>query len=1162
MNKVGRRAILAGSASALAFAADANARIKRGIIIVSGSPTITSITLSNTTFTGGSPSGTVVGAITVNMTGGSFSGSLSVGGTNASDFAISGSNLVTSGVVANGSYSITITATQTGVSNSPYTGGPYTITGSSGTAVTTFALNSTSSSTQSNIVVELALPLPPATLNSTQALSVSGLSGLSGVQADQTTTDYQSSIRFQKVAFLASLAGNSSNTITLTSSAGSSASGTPIATSDLLAATVGGDSYETILTFTDPSGATHTASARTGLAASTTFTYGSAFNKGTFRSGPYITEFVVDVPVTLTSMTYPMVVQFHITAAKVGTGPYNASTNPIVWTRTKVRIINGWITKTGQADQIYDLLIKTGVSSPTTVYQLNGSALSGITLGATSGGGQYQQNSVTVTRSSGSWAAKTFTHQGPGGSDNANDVGKAIVEGASGAGSPGRGWIADWQSSTVVALIVPTTTAFSTTSPTCRTMGMYHQNGSTRVVPNITQGTIPQYNAIITATYIRATQMVPNMACGPSTINNTSTAPDGTLAAIDSSTFDGSHPASLSILGSNGSTCRQFQLPEGATGETPAIGVMPYFVVVGFANYDSDYANSLQIIEQAAFVENIRTYWLMNEWTGGFLSDDIAGYYSEPIFQYVRGAGVAATYDNAGSTPWNYSFAHFGDNSYLAYIVTGELQYLQNVYMQHMSVIFMGGTDPMVTPTLVAPSSGGTTTLQLTTGTLVYGLGEAMLMTNTAGVTFNGTAMNTAGNLFFIRPLSSNTFEAYDTYLDCVNTGSTTGRYTIAGTGGQPQIYNGADMQQIDHAQTAGQPRAVAWCMRTTAEAAAVMPDSIGGNIIGPGTSQTICRRNYNQCVLYQMYPKTQDPNYVAGGPRWYDAHFDANPGGPVTAPPWMFNYLRQATNHITEIGLITGTTDPMWEYHVWSLADVFQWNLASNGVVPFLHDNAYYIAITDQNGNNYAYTYAKTQEYMIASEGNTAITIPGATCTITSVANQSSVAVSFNTSFFNMSNTAQYIPGWITLGQDQNGGGGLPQNYVCQITSVDSASSCHVSTTAASNTWNQYPPGPSLITMTNEPFYLGGLDAIYASLINGVLVFSNPYAYGNMDYLWLSRASMEIAYQAGVDTGNYATVTGLYNSAGFPSITYPLSTTIWSGGSAASVVKFGVQAR
>jgi chitodextrinase len=88
---------------------------------------ITGLNLSNTTVPSGAASGTVVGQITVQMSTGSFTGSLSLGGTNASLFRISGGNLVTASALTAGTYSITIIATQAGATNSPFTA-PFSIT--------------------------------------------------------------------------------------------------------------------------------------------------------------------------------------------------------------------------------------------------------------------------------------------------------------------------------------------------------------------------------------------------------------------------------------------------------------------------------------------------------------------------------------------------------------------------------------------------------------------------------------------------------------------------------------------------------------------------------------------------------------------------------------------------------------------------------------------------------------------------------------------------------------------------------------------------------------------------------------------------------------------------------------------------------------------------
>ncbi len=89
-----------------------------------GTQSISSVSLSNSSFAGGSASGTVVGTISEVMspTSPAFSGTLSLSGTGSSNFQIVGSNLETSGVVATGTYSnLNIVATESGAVGSPFT---------------------------------------------------------------------------------------------------------------------------------------------------------------------------------------------------------------------------------------------------------------------------------------------------------------------------------------------------------------------------------------------------------------------------------------------------------------------------------------------------------------------------------------------------------------------------------------------------------------------------------------------------------------------------------------------------------------------------------------------------------------------------------------------------------------------------------------------------------------------------------------------------------------------------------------------------------------------------------------------------------------------------------------------------------------------------------
>jgi chitodextrinase len=136
---------------------------------------ITGLNLSNTTVPSGAASGTVVGQIAVQMSTGSFTGSLSLGGTNASLFGISGGNLVTASALAAGTYSITIIATQAGATNSPFTA-PFSITAAANpVAITGVSLSSTtvpSGATSGTVVGQIAVQMSGGSF--TGSLSLGG----------------------------------------------------------------------------------------------------------------------------------------------------------------------------------------------------------------------------------------------------------------------------------------------------------------------------------------------------------------------------------------------------------------------------------------------------------------------------------------------------------------------------------------------------------------------------------------------------------------------------------------------------------------------------------------------------------------------------------------------------------------------------------------------------------------------------------------------------------------------------------------------------------------------------------------------------------------------------------------------------------------------------
>lgn len=142
---------------------------------IAPSATISGITLSNSSFVGGSAAGTVIGTVGVTMSSGSFSGTLALSGANASSFSLVGNNIVTNGVVPAGSYSVSITATQAGATNSPFTQ-TYTLTGTTTVqAITGITLSNSSvagGSASGTLIGTIAVSMSSGTFSG--ALSLSG----------------------------------------------------------------------------------------------------------------------------------------------------------------------------------------------------------------------------------------------------------------------------------------------------------------------------------------------------------------------------------------------------------------------------------------------------------------------------------------------------------------------------------------------------------------------------------------------------------------------------------------------------------------------------------------------------------------------------------------------------------------------------------------------------------------------------------------------------------------------------------------------------------------------------------------------------------------------------------------------------------------------------
>lgn len=232
---------------------------------------IVSVVLSPTSFAGGSADGTLVGNITVTMDSSPpFSGTLTVVGGNTNLFRISGSTLVTAGVVPAGNYSITLTATPTNGATLPFTTSPIAITGIAQT-ITGITVSGTHSFTA---------PGAPGTQIGTISVTMDRAPAFSGTltqnNASFTITNCVNSVCELRIGGSTLAAGNYSTTITATPA------DTSIAPFSTTVSVVGsGAAGSAITTYTVLN------NSATPSPAGAVYIAGQAFRRGDFPPGSY-----------------------------------------------------------------------------------------------------------------------------------------------------------------------------------------------------------------------------------------------------------------------------------------------------------------------------------------------------------------------------------------------------------------------------------------------------------------------------------------------------------------------------------------------------------------------------------------------------------------------------------------------------------------------------------------------------------------------------------------------------------------------------------------------------------------------------------------------------------------------------------------------------------
>jgi hypothetical protein len=1048
-------------------------------------------------------------------------------GTDAAAFQTNGASgdaLENSGAITVRSYSITLRATQVGATGSPFDQA-FTINGTDSVAMTTLTVRSTSGSNiPANTFVEFGLPIAAGVLttSSSRVQMVDAVAATMVVQQDQIATDQSGGQRWCRVtSLLATAPGAQSTTLDINVEGGSPATANPVTPSNILTQSISGDTYECKVTATMPNGDVYTALASTGLSASSTYAYGSAVNFGAVRSGGLVTEFKVQVPFVKSGpTTHPfLVAEFWISAYKRSVAAWNSSTNPIVHVATQVCLYNGYVTIASPSDLVYDLLITVGAGSPSTVYQLNGGAGSAaITLSpSTSGTGQ------TATLGSGTWARSA--------TPNSSDIGKAIVE----TSGNGRGWLYGYQTTTATYLMIPTATAFASTSLASgdwKKMGVYHCSQTRNVPAKVYWPTsaAPAYDPILPVSYMLASEMVMNYAADSTTTG----APD--LSAL---TNDGGHPMGMYVTTG---FIKNYSTNEAATGDADHIGVMSTSQTVALLNWDdaTEYDNARKLALAQGQAGCIKPYWNLHDEYGGVIGIDDTGMYLDHIGQPTNGTTRAFLVKTAFAQfgqPW-FAFAHnhSGATDYFCYLVTGEPYYLQG--LAAMCVSYCTGVSDAVASGVVDPfaindPSGATTDFVATGGTYPTQTGEAIY------VLWSGSFPQYLGNnldrvnRFFLRRVNSSTFNLYDTYAHSI-AGGATGKITLTGGTGI-SIQNGYGWYGVKGSAyggvLTGQARQVAWGYRTVAQLLVVSPDSGADTIISRSFTRSNVQRWHDNIVDYYYVNNATNSNYISGGPRYVQLN-GSNCPTELVISQWQNNYARLALVQGSDAGAFQAGSHAA-DWFDWLLADSNQWAVRSDES-PFFMVGAYYTRCIN-NAGTLQFTYNGIyQESMRVPFGQPAAFGKwGATgiytATIASVANQAAITVVLTPvaaagNYFDNANPTRNVGSWIIIGSG-----------IGQITSVTNATTCVVDTTVA--TWDGCASG-------NIGMSAGAgqtCTVSYPSWGNAGSIVGTTQDYvgaGGQDqhYLWLESSAIQIAKQRGIDSSNYTAAVAHLTARALPS--------------------------
>lgn len=545
--------------------------------------------------------------------------------------------------------------------------------GGSETTLTPWTVKNNTGSAMTNVPIEIYVPFSAATdpigggaglypFASTSAIKLYDSDGTTVIpcQEDNRSSDLNSEVRGLKLsAILPSLGANATKQLTVKKITNTSPqSGTDVSASDISAV-----SYDLVLTMGHKDGNTYTASAATGLAASTTWTNKTtAFNNGKWRgnsNGGYVTEYIVYCPFSRSGGTIftenNIGAWFCISAFKAQAGAVSGG-NPIIGICTKYWIECGWarITPNTARAHWFDLTATSGTNTQSWVGSTPATSL---TLSANSIG--------TTTATAGS---VTF---------NANSVGMVIGDGT------GNAKIVGYTSSTVVTVwIGKPLSSTSISSGAWRIYGLSHEYGSVLPQQELWFGGSPAittkpdiYSHLGTAwsgtaggpfTYLRDTRMILPFSTPQSSITNS-------MTNINN---QGTNPTALGN-GIGADLTMYMPTTGGRDDIAPVLG----YHVGALIKFDSNAWR--KIFRNAEALTTAQYYW-RDDNTGKMVKFDNGTNF---VYPAEFGSNALPTtsnyyYGTYSVTDWTPQIAHHPNAFHVPFLLTGDFFWVEKMHQQ------------------------------------------------------------------------------------------------------------------------------------------------------------------------------------------------------------------------------------------------------------------------------------------------------------------------------------------------------------------------------------------------------------------------------------------------------------------------------------------------